>query len=108
MLKESLYLYAMLLFCFTALEDVEKCPETQDISITKGKCSLSLDYLTNEEASAMYALLEDDNGELDDEFTVQQFFTCKQDENNPKEASKRAYSATYNEKKEEYSLFSLA
>jgi|GEM_PF-6709870 len=101
MLKNGLYLYAMLLFSFTALQGVEKCPESKDASIARNKCPYAPTHPTNEEASAFYALLEDDNEELN-ELTDKQFPLCNQDENNPKELNKnRVFFACGEDEEEE-------
>jgi len=106
MLKDSLYLYALLLFSFTALQNIETCSEFQDESVMLGKSSYGLDYLTCEEASAMYALLEDDNEELN-EFSEKQFSSCKQDENNPKEVNKHPYLFARSESEEKFIILPM-
>lgn len=84
MLKKGLYLYAMMIFCFTALQATDELPTDLDQTIVKGKCPHCPRHNTqsSDEDTNFVVVVEDDNAELDNE-AGNLFSVVIEDENNP-------------------------
>ncbi len=84
MLQKGLYLYAMMVFCFTALQAADELPTDPEQTIVKGKCPRCPrhDSQSSEDNTNFVVVVEDDNAELDSE-SGQLFSVAIEDENNP-------------------------
>lgn len=84
MLRKSLYLYAMMVFSFTALQGAEELPkDLEGRTIAKGKCPrCPRHHTSSSDETSFVVVVEDDNDNLDNE-TGNLFSVVVEDENNP-------------------------
>lgn len=90
MLKKSLYLYAIMIFSLTALQATEELPtELTEQTMVRGKCPRcprdSSSSSSSSSISSVYAVVEDDNKELNESENLFSFSSDK--ENDPSDIS---------------------
>lgn len=78
MLKKYLYLYAMMIFCFTALQAADEIPTGQTVV----KCPHCPRHLLPNNEESNLIVIEDDNAEIESE-AGSLFSVAAEDENNP-------------------------